>query len=62
MNVESDTYRKRNEREEGMTKLLEELRIEGLTADCVPRKCKIMETVCKVQVFITLCNIIFVPG
>jgi hypothetical protein len=43
--VESDKYRYRNARHEGMKKLLEEINIEGLTADCVRRKINMIKTV-----------------
>jgi hypothetical protein len=36
-NVESYKYRYKNSRHEGMKKLLEEIKIEGLTAECVER-------------------------
>jgi hypothetical protein len=37
-NIESDKCRNRNDRDEGMNKLLGELSIEGLTADCFQKK------------------------
>jgi hypothetical protein len=44
-NVESDEYRNRNARNEGIKKILEKLCVEGLTADCVRKKTEMMKTV-----------------
>jgi hypothetical protein len=44
-NVESDKYRYRKARYEGMKQLLEEINIEGLNADSVRRKIKMIKTV-----------------
>jgi hypothetical protein len=44
-NVESDEYRNRNARNERIKKLLEEMCVEGLTADCVRKKIKMIKTV-----------------
>jgi hypothetical protein len=44
-NAESDEYRNRNARNEGIKKLLEEMCVEGLTADCDRKKIKLNKTV-----------------
>jgi ribosome recycling factor len=44
-NVEIDAYRNRNARNDGIKKLLKELCMQGLTADCVRKKNKKIKTV-----------------